>query len=312
MAKKVDILRSPDKVRRTIPEFSQEEMDRAVFERGLECIIERAVRCPCAGKNNDHLSNCINCNGTGWLFINNSQDRVVVSSINYDTKYKGWTEMNVGTVSMTFQERSTVSYMDRVTIQRSNAVYTEVLNPFTANDSFFSYTIYNIESVVEVFRFVAPDEELRLLVQGTDYSISGNKLLITITAVADIAAIKALTGYVEYQKAMVSPDGAAYEFDPESVLVPNDSSVLKPDDVTLPSPGRWLRLDDYTVTIRYNHKLTYHVLDIPHVNRYNYKKNNLGRDEIQELPVSVVGRLVHYVLDAPNFNGTNVVDNSYN
>lgn len=102
-----------------------------------------------------------------------------------------------------------------------------------------------------------------------------------------------------------------YEFSNESTDTDDSSSIIKPDDILQEDPGRWLRVSDYTISVRYKHKLQYSVLDVPHANRNSYKKNNLGREELQKLPVHAIARLTHYVVDSQNFAGDKIFDNSY-
>ena len=68
---------------------------------------------------------------------------------------------------------------------------------------------------------------------------------------------------------------------------------------------------NFTVSVGYRHRLQYHVLDIPHVIRNSYRKDNKGRDELQKLPVNGIAKLSHLVIDALNFAGDNIFDNSY-
>jgi len=66
-----------------------------------------------------------------------------------------------------------------------------------------------------------------------------------------------------------------------------------------------------SVTISYDHKVQYHILDLNHDIRNTIKLDNVSREKLLELPISAVGRRVHNVVDAYDFNGTNLVDNSY-
>jgi hypothetical protein len=69
---------------------------------------------------------------------------------------------------------------------------------------------------------------------------------------------------------------------------------------------------NYTVSVRYVHKLVYAIIDIPHVVRNSYRKPApTGREQLQNLPVHSIGRLLHYVVDSQNFAGDNIFDNSY-
>jgi len=312
MVKTVKVLESPPIIGRPSIEFKGDDFNALIWKRGLDVIIENAVKCPCKTRNNDHLSTCKNCLGTGWVFINPVEDRAVISSINSETKYKEWSEEKIGTVSISLQRRSYLSFMDKVTIKDSEVLYSEVLQPIVYNTNFFAYTIYSILDTVEVFRFVSGDVALQLLVKDTDYTIDDNKIIITTSNVADLTALKADTSYSNYKKTIVTGLDKIYEFDETSTTTPDDANVVKPDDILVENAGRWLLLENFSISVRYKHRLQYEIIDTPHTIRNNYKKDNQGREELQQLPIHGVGRLVHYVMDAPNFAGDNIIDNSYN
>lgn len=310
MAKKIVIEPTPNLQAKPNVTFKVEEQNAAVWNKGYDCIIEDAIKCPCKTKDNANLSTCKNCGGSGWVYINSTQDRVVSHSINSDTKFKEWSEETIGTVSMSFARRSQVSFMDRITIVDSNVYHSEVVYPKGYQNNLYAYTIYNIESIVEIFRFITADQALKLLVLNTDYTFERNKVLFTNTPVADIAALKALTVHTDEQISMVD-NTTIYEYSSSSTATPDGDDVVIPNNITHPAPGRWLKIDNFVVSLRYNHKLQYHVIDIPHIIRNSYRKNSLGRDELMNMPVNSIARLSHYVIDAPNFDATNYFDNSY-
>lgn len=310
MGKQIKILPTPNLVAKPVVNFTVEEHDAMVWNKGYEVIIESAVKCPCRTKDNDHLSICENCLGVGWVFINATQDRAIMSSINFDTKYKEWSAEKLGTISVSLMRRSYLSYMDKITVVDSNVRQSEVLYPKKFNDNYFSYTIYDIQSVEEIFRFISPTQALQKLELDIDYTFGGNKVLFVVTNTTDITSLKAISGYVNNQRVLLD-SGEIYEFNGASTATPDDDLIVLPDNIILPDPGRWLKIEDFTVSIRYYHKLQYYVLDIPHVIRNSYRKDSQGRDELQLLPINAIARLVHYVVDSLNFAGDNIFDNSY-
>lgn len=66
-----------------------------------------------------------------------------------------------------------------------------------------------------------------------------------------------------------------------------------------------------SVSISYMHNVQYNVLDLPHDIRQTIIMDNMSREQILKLPISAIARRSHNVLDAPNFNGDNIFDNSY-
>ncbi len=311
MAKQVKISSPPDLVGKPVVNFTKEEYNAMVWNKGLDCIIESAIKCPCKTKDNPNQIVCQNCLGIGWVLINSTQDRVIVDGINRETKFKEWTTEKLGTTSLSFAKRGyDLGYMDRITILDSSVLYTQVLYPFGFSDNYFAYTVYSMDSIIEVFQFDGADQPLKLLELDVDYTFEGYKLLFTNTPVADIAGLQAIEDYIDGNKALVDSD-VFYNFLATSEETPDGDNVVLPDDILVGNPGRWIKQENFTVSLRYRHKLQYHVLDIPHVMRNSYRKDNKGRDELQELPVNAIARLVHWVVDRPNFIEDNIFDNSY-
>jgi hypothetical protein len=70
-------------------------------------------------------------------------------------------------------------------------------------------------------------------------------------------------------------------------------------------------IENLTISIRYKHYIQYHIIDLVKEMRRSYGLNEKGYDKQLFLPFNAIGRRSHYVLDRANFEGTNVVDNSY-
>jgi len=251
MAKKVTVKPAPNLVGKPAVNFMKEEFEAAVWSKGNDCIVEKAVRCPCKTKDNDHLSTCKNCLGVGWVLINSEQDRILISSINRTTQFKNWSEEMIGTVNLTSVRRTPFGYMDRITVIDSSVVRSEFLYPFILEGECISFPTYEINSILEIFQFVGAAVKLKKLELEIDYTFSGNKIMFT-----------------------------------------ND-------------------LSGKTLSLRYEHKLQYHVFDIPHIIRNSYRKDTIGRKEMMKLPVNAIARLSHFVIDAKNNSSNNILDNSY-
>ncbi len=311
MAKTVTKYPAPDLFGKPVVNFTVEEHNAMVWNKGLDVTRESALICPCKTTENSHLSTCQNCLGTGWILINSTEDRVVVSSININTEYKDWSEEKIGTVNLTAAKRLPFSYMDRITILDESVIDSELLYPKPFSGNYFSYSIYDIDEVVDMFQFASATSKLVKLEQDVDFTFERNKILFVVVAAATVTILKALTTHEENNKSLVN-GVTLYQYSATSTATPDDDNVVKPDDITLPAAGRWLKLTGFVVSMRYKHKLQYHVIDVPHVFRNSYRKDSMGRDELQQLPVNAIARLSHYVIDSLNFDGDNIFDNSYN
>lgn len=69
------------------PEFMRSEFDSAVYLKGYEVIIEKALRCPCNAPDSP-LTDCQNCFGTGYFYVNPVSTHALITGINGNNDYK--------------------------------------------------------------------------------------------------------------------------------------------------------------------------------------------------------------------------------
>lgn len=148
-------------------DFLTPDFSALVEQKGVDVIWERAIPCPCS-KRQVHMSVCRNCRGTGWVFINPTLIKAVVSSINKDTKYKEWSVELLGTVNITTRPEHRLNYMDKFTILNSSAVQSEVLEVKFSNDKLYVNTIYPVTSIIEIFKYQEPSLPLELIHQSVN------------------------------------------------------------------------------------------------------------------------------------------------
>lgn len=247
---------APTTIQSVAPEFIKSDFEEAIWSKGLSVVHEKTIKCPCKSKESSgNLTTCQNCQGTGWVVIDATSTKMLMSSINSNTKYKSWGEENMGTVSITAMDRDKVSFMDKITLVDSEAIMSELIYPFELDTNRFAYTIYNPISIINIFMFVSSNSKLMKLLPDTHYTIDKNKI----------------------------------------ILNPNYS---------FPTLTQ--------ISVRYTHNLVFGIVDTPHDIRNSYVTNSTGKEESVILPVSAIGRRFHYLIDAQNFNGDNIFDNSVN
>lgn len=234
--------------------------DDAIYNKGYNASIERALQCPCKVKGSDSpLSSCMNCGGSGWVFIDKQSTKLLCQSMANRTKYTIWTSENTGTVNITARPEDRLGFMDRVTINDLLIIWPEslVLRKSTSN-VFFAFTIYQPIQILDVYFFAGDSVEL-VYIPPANYSFDNNKIIIN-----------SIPGY---------------------------------DITTIQNPR---------ITVRYMCSPTYYVIDI---NRDIIKQPS-GDDcmtletHYDNFPVNCIGRRAHLVLDAPNFNGLRLFDNT--
>lgn len=252
------------------PSFIKDDFDSAVWIHGYNVTIEKAIRCPCEGIDGNPLSDCQNCHGIGYFFINPLETVGLISGINRNTQYKEWSVELIGTISLTVRDLTTktgniigdlerIAFYDRITLNKRNSAqidvfgyHSEVLNvrdDGTGNK--FVFLTYKPQSIIDVFYYTASNAPLTRF-EGSLIS-STNPYILTLP--------------------------------------------------TLPGAVK-------VISVRYKHDLQYHVIDIPHEIRHSTIKNKNGQIEAIILPINAICRRVHLVqVQKPNFDGTGIQNN---
>ena len=232
-------------------DFIPSSFDVLIEQKGYDVIWERAIPCPCSERQ-VHKSSCLNCAGTGWVFINPTQIKAVITSINKSTKFKEWSVEMLGTFSVTVQSPYKLSFMDKMTVINSLSPHSEVLKTFSIDNKIISKTIYPIEKILDIFLFESPTSKLILLEKDVDYTFHNNEIVyLTI-------------------------DSEKY------------------------------------VSVNYQHKLQYNILDLNHDVRNTVLLDSSSREVPTEMPISAVARRIHNVIGDYSMPGVDLFNNSYN
>lgn len=168
------------------PSYNQSYLNRSLFDQAIEqhgyqCYIERACKCPCKSMNSGAvLSDCLNCAGTGWFWINRQKTNLLCSSMANRNKYEAWTAENAGTVSISCKAEDKLGYMDKVTILELESWFSEVKNiRISSTNVPFVFTTYEPLRVFELYMFESSDVPLKLLLPDIHYTIEKNKIVFT-------------------------------------------------------------------------------------------------------------------------------------
>jgi hypothetical protein len=173
----------PDSKQQPKVEFRQDDFRYLVYNKGYSVIHEKAIPCPCKEKGGDNLSSCRNCLSTGWVFIDPVRTRMIAQSMNVTTKFTEWSKEMIGTANITAIDFDRISFMDRITLEETQTVTSQVLYPkkygSCQEEKVFAYANYGIIEIVDIFRFVDANSAL---VRLTDqqYSFVGQTLFFTI------------------------------------------------------------------------------------------------------------------------------------
>lgn len=175
-------------------DFHRPEFETLIQQKGRRVLKESSLVCPCKSKSTNQQSNCKNCGGTGWVFINPVETRMILKGMKITPNYKAWSEEIVGDLDVTASDIEELTFMDRLTLLDGKAIYNEVLffKNNTANTITFAFTAYAVKKVLYMGYFVGVDDEFQQLVLGTDYTVDNNIVKLinpAIVAVQDFISI---------------------------------------------------------------------------------------------------------------------------
>jgi len=234
------------------------DFDVMIEQKGYDVYIDRAVKCPCRNvKDAQALSSCKNCGGSGWVFFNREQTRMVVQGMGANTKYQEWSEIEAGTAKVTAFQETRLAFMDRITITNGQSTHNQLAFCIALDGKIRGKLTYDPVEITEIFLYEGTGVKLKFLVHNTDYTVNGNIVILA--------------------------DSYTAGFDSE-----------KP----------------YTLSIRYSHNPTYHVIDIPRDTMSSFK-NDGGVEINQLMPVHAIVRKTHYVMDETNYGIAWLLNNDY-
>lgn len=166
---------------KTHVQFDKNEFDKFIWDKGraYEVYLDRSIKCPCKIKSGDNLSSCLNCGGSGIVYVNRTQTRMFLQGMNMQTQYKDWSETNVGLARISMRDIERVSYMDRITLIEAESVYSEILYPILYNETLYLQPFYEIKEIIDAYAFISDSEPLKKLVENIDYKIENNKVNIS-------------------------------------------------------------------------------------------------------------------------------------
>lgn len=262
MAKQIAKKTSDEIVTNQQVDWDRSQFDDAVTHHGYLCFIDRALSCPCCGGDiKNALPDCLNCGGSGWVYIDRQESRVLCSSISNRNKYEVWTAENMGTVNITCKPQDKLGYMDKVTLLELESWFNQAVRLYSGDDDVFALLTYEPVSVFDVYLFVGSKTKLRRLSES-EYTIENNKITV-------------------------------------------NNNVFTPQELQ--------NIENKTISVRYTHNPIYYIIDI---NRDLIKQKTMknckdvGTPNLTNYVLSAIGRRAHYVLDAVNYDGTNLFDNT--
>ena len=146
--------------------FRKDDFEAAIWAKGYDVLIEKAIVCPCKGLSGAPKTTCQNCLGLGWVFINPFTTRALVSSINRDTKFQQWSPEMIGTISITVRDEERFHHMDKVTFTSRTGLMSEVRKVLWNDDQAFIFCSYKVEYIKSIVYFTTDGAKLTVVSQA--------------------------------------------------------------------------------------------------------------------------------------------------
>ena len=154
------------------------DFDGLILQQGYPVEVEKAIRCACTEQSSSSPSTrCVSCHGLGWYFYGKTETNMVVQGMAFNNKYFNWTQQNAGMARVTYLDTNKLAYMDKLTLKDTESVFSEVLSPFEENNKLQAYTVYKLNSVVDMFAYRSPREPLLPMVASIDYTIENGRII---------------------------------------------------------------------------------------------------------------------------------------
>lgn len=166
-------------------EFQSKEFEAALYKKGYDVSVEKAIKCPCQSKGGAPLPSCQNCHGIGWIFINPIKTKALVTAINDTTQYKAWSVENINKMNVTVRDVDSLKYFDRITfIGDTQELSENKAVRISSTKEAFSFLSYKIEEILVIFKYTTDDQKLRRIVKG-EYTVKGSKVIFNDGIVSD-------------------------------------------------------------------------------------------------------------------------------
>lgn len=159
-------------------DFNKGDYETLIYQKGREVLFEKSLQCPCKSPSTNQQSNCRNCGGTGWVFINPKKTRMVVQGVSFTSDFKAWSEESRGMINITCSDTELLSYMDRITLLDGMAIYSEAIELKQKGSYWFFHSSYPIKNILYLGVFESEDTQIYRIDERNGISITNNLVRI--------------------------------------------------------------------------------------------------------------------------------------
>ena len=135
-------------------DFIKSNFDDLVLQKGYDVYVDRAIRCPCRNVlDGQGLGTCLNCGGSGYVFFNREQTRIIFQGMGSNVSYQEWSEVERGTAKITMLQEIQLAYMDRITVKNGFAIHSQLVHCRLVDAKVKGKLIYDPLEIIDVFLF---------------------------------------------------------------------------------------------------------------------------------------------------------------
>jgi hypothetical protein len=328
LADKTIINRSHLKGAAVAADFQKDEFDILFRDKGYNVIHEKAIMCSCKSKESDHLSSCKNCGGSGWIFVNPTRTRMILTNMNLDKEYDDTARKDIGMVYVTAMHRDKLGFMDRIILEDAISSHTEFLmaTEDVGTGIYVARTIYQIKEIEFVGRYIGNSNILTRLIEGTDFQVNNNYLQFTNNF--ELVQGSATNGTPSATVLEDSGGGFLSSGIEKGDIIKNitDASEATIEDIiddtniqttTLSGSTTWDSGDTYNVitrpkiSIRYRHAPVFYIWDIARDALVSLEVKGTDKRDPLQLAVKAIAKRQHLIAEAENLDGDRLLDNSW-
>jgi hypothetical protein len=174
----------------TRADFNKSDFETLIQQKGRRVLLEKAIQCGCKDKQGNQQSNCKNCNGAGWYFINPKETRMILQGMNVNLEYMPNGELIKGDLKVSASNTEELSFMDRLTMLDGEAIFNEVLffktKGLGINTITFAFTSYTIGEILYAGYFTGTNSKYQILTKDIDFTVARNTIKIINPAIVPV------------------------------------------------------------------------------------------------------------------------------
>lgn len=162
-------------------DFRVEDFNNIIYQKGRRVWYEKALKCPCKSKSTNSSSNCKNCGGLGWVWINGKETRMVITGVSFVGETKQWSEEERGMINVTCNTSEQLTQMDKITLLDANSIHQEVVHFIRKGSVYYAWTTYPIKKLLYAGAFISVNESFQVL-ESADIEFGPKNLIKLVNA----------------------------------------------------------------------------------------------------------------------------------